>query len=342
MPRLPPTARGIRLRGQSQEIAMKRRELITAAFASTTAAPMFLTACAGMRPAAPDPAKARITVLFDAFGSDAAMQKDWGYSSLIEIGGRRVLFDTGNNGEVLVANAKARDVDLPALDFVIMSHRHGDHMGGLAKLLALNRKLKIYAPKEGFGVYGSDLKSSFYRKDPTLPSEQRYYGGTPPEIMVFGTAWPGADIQLIEKTTQIAPGMHLIALVSDKPGTLELRELSLALETPDGIVLVVGCSHTGIDNIVNAATAIDPRIHLVAGGMHLVVAKDAEIDSVVATLHDTYKVAYVAPGHCTGEPTFKALRQAYGEHYLYAGLGTVLTLGSVPRETHAFEQSDTK
>jgi 7,8-dihydropterin-6-yl-methyl-4-(beta-D-ribofuranosyl)aminobenzene 5'-phosphate synthase len=212
-----------------------------------------------------------------------------------------------------------------------MSHRHGDHMGGLAYLLSVNPKVKIYAPKEGFGVYGADLPSSFYRKDPTLPPEQRYYGGTPPETMRFGTAWPGANITLIDKTTEIAPGLHLIALVSDKPGTLELRELSLAIDTTEGIVIVVGCSHPGIDNIVKAAAAISPRIHMVAGGLHLVVAKDADIEAVIASLHDSYKVAYVAPGHCTGEPTFNALKKAYGERDLYAGLGTRIVFGATPR-----------
>jgi 7,8-dihydropterin-6-yl-methyl-4-(beta-D-ribofuranosyl)aminobenzene 5'-phosphate synthase len=59
----------------------------------------------------------------------------------------------------------------------------------------------------------------------------------------MGEAWPGANFQLIDRNTEIAPGMYLTALVSDRPGTLELHELSLAIRTPDGLVLVVGCSH---------------------------------------------------------------------------------------------------
>jgi 7,8-dihydropterin-6-yl-methyl-4-(beta-D-ribofuranosyl)aminobenzene 5'-phosphate synthase len=259
------------------------------------------------------------------------MQKDWGYAAFIEFGGKRILFDTGNNGDVLAQNAKAKGIDLSKLDFVVMSHRHGDHMGGLAYLLSVNPKVKIYAPKEGFGVYGSDLPSAFYRKDASLPPEQRYYDGAPPAVMRFGAAWPAANFQLVDKNVEIAPGIHLIALVSDKPGTLELRELSLALDTPDGMVIVVGCSHPGIDKIVDAAAKINPRIHLVAGGFHLVASKDEEIEKIVSGLLDTYKVAYVAPGHCTGEPTFAALRKAFGVRYLYAGLGTTLAVGAMPR-----------
>ena len=156
----------------------------------------------------------------------------------------------------------------------------------------------------------------------------RYYGGIPPQIMKFGAAWQRANFELIDKTTEIAPGITLIALVSDAPGTKELKELSLAVNTSEGIVLVVGCSHPGIERIVEAAAAINPKIHLIAGGFHLVVASDDVIAKAVAALKDTFKVESIAPGHCTGEPTFAALKNAFGDRYLYAGLGTTLPLGA--------------
>jgi len=272
------------------------------------------------------PGNAQMTVLYDAFGKTSTMQKDWGYAALVEYGGKRILFDTGNNPEILAQNAKAKGVDLTKLDFVVMSHRHGDHLGGLTYLLKVNPTVKIYAPKEGFGVYGADLPSSFYRKDASLSQEHRYYDGTPPEVMRFGSAWPGANFQLVDKNIEIAPDIHLIALVSDKPGTLELRELSLAINTPGGMVMVVGCSHPGIDKIVEGASTINPRIHLIAGGFHLVVASDSDIEKIVTALRDRFKVEYVALGHCTGEPAFTALKEAFGDQYLYAGLGTTLPL----------------
>lgn len=273
-----------------------------------------------------DPPTSQITVLYDAFGKTSAMQKDWGYSALVEYGGKRILFDTGNNPDILAQNAKAKGIDLSRLDFVVMSHRHGDHMGGMGYLLKVNPKVTIYAPKEGFGVYGADLPSTFYRKDPSLSSEQRYYNGAPPELMRFGSAWPSANFQLVDKNTDIATDIHLITLVSDKPGTLELRELSLAINTSDGLVMVVGCSHPGIDKIIESASAVNPRIHFIVGGFHLVAAPDPDIEKIVTALHDRLKVEYVAPGHCTGEPAFAALKRAFGDRYVYAGLGTTLTL----------------
>jgi len=293
--------------------------LIAAALAGTT--PLAVT---GKPALAAEP---RITILYDAFGNDTAMKKDWGFAALVEVAGKRILFDTGNDAEIFAANVKAKGVDLTNLDFVVLSHRHSDHMAGLNHVLSVNPKVKIYAPREGFGIYGSSLPSRFYRKDESLPPQMRYYDGKPPEVMKFGTAWQGANFETIEQTTEVAPGVTLIALVSDAPGTRELRELSLAMNTPEGLVLVVGCSHPGIEKIVEAAVAINPKIHLIAGGLHLVAAQDDAIAKTVAALKDVFKVENVAPGHCTGEPTFAALKQAFGDRYIYAGVGTSLLLG---------------
>jgi 7,8-dihydropterin-6-yl-methyl-4-(beta-D-ribofuranosyl)aminobenzene 5'-phosphate synthase len=269
----------------------------------------------------------QITIIYDAFGTDATMTKDWGFSALVEVSGKRILFDTGDNADIFAANVKAKGIDLTKLDFVVLSHRHSDHMAGLSYVLSVNPTVKIYAPKEGFGIYGSSLPSSFYRKDDSLPPDMRYYGGKPPEVMKFGAAWANAHFELIDQTTEISPGITLISLISDAPGTKELKELSLAINTADGLVLVVGCSHPGIERIVEAATAINPKVHLIAGGFHLVVAPDDVITKVVTALKDRFKVEKIAPGHCTGEPTFAALKSAFGDRYLYAGLGTSIPIG---------------
>jgi 7,8-dihydropterin-6-yl-methyl-4-(beta-D-ribofuranosyl)aminobenzene 5'-phosphate synthase len=142
----------------------------------------------------------------------------------------------------------------------------------------------------------------------------------------MGEAWPGANFQLIDRNTEIAPGMYLTALVSDRPGTLELHELSLAIRTPDGLVLVVGCSHPGVEHIVQEATAINPHINILFGGLYQIQAPDPEVERIATVLHNQYRLERVAPGHCTGEPEFAALKKTFGDHYVYAGVGSVVDL----------------
>jgi 7,8-dihydropterin-6-yl-methyl-4-(beta-D-ribofuranosyl)aminobenzene 5'-phosphate synthase len=273
----------------------------------------------------------RITILYDAFGRDPAMRKDWGFSALIEAGGKRILFDTGNDSEIFAHNVKARRVDLTRLDFVVVSHRHGDHIGGLNHLLSVNSDVTIYAPKENFGVFGASLPGTFYRRNEALSDDMRYFGGKPPGTLHFGTPWPKARFVWVSKTTEVAPGFHLIALKGSWGVDLDVIEISLAIDTPDGVVLVVGCSHPTIEKIVEAAkAAIGKPIHLVVGGLHLLPAKDEEARRIAMALHDTWNVDWIAPDHCTGEPAFQMLQKTFGDHYLYAGVGVTIALGPKP------------
>ena len=268
----------------------------------------------------------RITIIYDAFGKSSNLKKDWGFSAFVEYDGKRILFDTGNNADTFAQNVKVLGIDLKTLDFAVISHRHGDHTSGLNYLLSVNPSVRIYAPKEGFGVFGAALPGTFYRKDESLPGDMRYYDGHPPEKMIFGTPWPNANFVGVDNLTEVVPGIFLISTVSQTPGTLELRELSLAIKSPKCVVLGVGCSDPGIEKILEASMAVDKHVHLIFGGLHLVTTPDPEITRIAATLHDRWKIDGMAPGHCTGEPAFAAFRKAFGDQYLYAGLGSVTEL----------------
>jgi 7,8-dihydropterin-6-yl-methyl-4-(beta-D-ribofuranosyl)aminobenzene 5'-phosphate synthase len=268
----------------------------------------------------------RVTILYDAFGDAPGFERDWGYAALVEYAGKRILFDTGNDAQVFARNAEAAGVDLAKLDFAVISHRHLDHTAGLTHLLSVNPNLSIYVPKEAFGPFGSALPSQFYRKDEGLPDKMRYFDGHPPATLKFGSAWTGAHFMPLEDNTELAPGIHVVSMVSDRPGTRELRELSLALRTPRGLVVLVGCAHPGVEKVVEAARAIEPRVHLVIGGFHLPAAPDPEIERVASALHDVLDVERLAPGHCTGEPAFALLRKLWREGYVYAGVGSVIEL----------------
>ena len=274
----------------------------------------------------PDPPGNRVTILYDAFGKSPKMKKDWGYSALVEYGGKHILFDTGNNPDIFAQNVKAAGVDLTRLDFVVISHRHLDHTAGLTHLLRVNPNVKIYAPKEAFGVFGSSLASEFYRRQDSLPTEMRYFDGHPEDTLAFGTAWPGGKFVMVDAPLEVTPGVHLVALVSETAGTRELRELSMAIETPRGMVVVAGCSHPGIERIVAAAKRIDEDVHMVFGGFHLPAATDDDIARIAVALHDTHDVGAIAPGHCTGEPAFHLFEKTWQGRYTYAGVGSVIDL----------------
>jgi 7,8-dihydropterin-6-yl-methyl-4-(beta-D-ribofuranosyl)aminobenzene 5'-phosphate synthase len=107
-----------------------------------------------------------------------------------------------------------------------------------------------------------------------------------------------------------------------------VKEIALAIDTPDGIVLIVGCSHPTIEKIVEAAkTTTNRPIHLVLGGTHLLPANDDQIRTIAASLRDSFNVRFIAPAHCTGEPAFAILKESFGDRYIYAGLGTTVLLG---------------
>jgi 7,8-dihydropterin-6-yl-methyl-4-(beta-D-ribofuranosyl)aminobenzene 5'-phosphate synthase len=197
--------------------------------------------------------------------------------------------------------------------------------------LSVNPDVKIYAPEEGFGVFGFALPGTFYPQNESLPSEQRYFGGHPPETLHFGAAWPQGNFNLVGEATEVAPGFHLLALPGAWGADPPVVELSLAIDTPEGVVLVVGCSHPTIEKIVETAKAvIDKPIHMVVGGTHLLPANNKEIQRIATALHETWKVEWIAPAHCTGEPAFEVLNKTFGDRYIYAGLGTTVGLGANP------------
>jgi 7,8-dihydropterin-6-yl-methyl-4-(beta-D-ribofuranosyl)aminobenzene 5'-phosphate synthase len=276
--------------------------------------------------ASPVPRTKRVTILYDAFGSRRGLTRDWGFAALVEYGGKRILFDTGNNADIFARNVRALGVDLRRLDFVVVSHRHGDHVAGLNYLLRVNPRVKIYAPRENFGVFGSELPGTFYRRDSTLPDSMRYFDAASPAELRSGTPWPEANFSWVDSLTEVAPGVAIISTISKTPGTLELRELSLAIQTPEGVVLLVGCSHPGIETILQASRSLSDHVHLIFGGLHLVTSPDTAVTRIAAALHDDWRVDEIAPGHCTGEPAFAALKRIFGPRYVYAGLGTVTEL----------------
>ena len=193
-------------------------------------------------------------------------------------------------------------------------------------LLKENPKVKIYAPSENFGIYGFSLPSSFYKKDPNAPKHRQYYNGQPKKTMRFGKAWSEANIELITENTEIIPGFHLIFLVSNFKGTLELSEISLAIDSPAGQNIVIGCGHTGLENIIQESQKINTKTNLITGGFHLLQKEDDELNLLIDKLKNEYKVKYAAPSHCSGERAMTIFEKTFDQEFIYAGLGEVINL----------------
>jgi len=274
---------------------------------------------------------ARVTILYDAFGKASPLKQGWGYSALVEYAGKRVLFDTGGDNDIFAHNVKTLGVDLTRLDLVILSHRHGDHTSGLNYVLSLNPGVKIYTPSEG-GAFGTPVSPALLKliqvRVETVPAELRYFNGNPPSTMTVGTPWPGAKFIQIREQTEILPGFFLFSTTSEVTGTREMNEISIAVKTQKGIVLITGCSHPGIQKILETASKIDSRIYSVIGGFHLVDLSDAGVEGLVGSFRDKWKIERVAAGHCTGQLAFSKFIEVYGSKFDHAGLGSVISLPS--------------
>lgn len=271
----------------------------------------------------------RITILNDAISDKPGLAPDWGYSAFVEFEGKRILFDTGNNEAIFKANIGKLKVDLTRLDYVVISHRHGDHTTGLRYVLSVNPNVPVYTPQDE--PFLALTPPAFLTKsaDSALPAKMRYFDGkTLPSPLSHGNAWPDTKLNNVAAPVDLAPAIHLVPTMSETPGFRDMPELSLVLDTPKGPIVIVGCSHPGIENILANITAYrkTASIFEVFGGIHLVTATDAQIERTLTELFDRYHLQRMAPGHCTGEKTLGLIQKRLGTEYVYAGLGETIPL----------------
>jgi 7,8-dihydropterin-6-yl-methyl-4-(beta-D-ribofuranosyl)aminobenzene 5'-phosphate synthase len=290
----------------------------------------------------------RILNLYDAFGKEnKQVIFDFGFSALIEYNGKTILFDSGTDAEIFRQNVEAFGVDLRKVDFAVGSHSHADHISGFDYLLEVNPEVKIYLPKDFFGL-GAPISFRIAGTEPektlTLPEESRYFNGEKEtvEIKPSGRFWQG-NVEYVTENVAIADGIKLIATTSpflgyfskypnlDAQGNptdseanfIGLPELSLVLDNAEGQVLIVGCSHSTVEVIVREAIEYSgKKIELVMGGYHLIPYKSEELLGIAQRLKEDLAVGRVAPAHCTGHLAFKILSETYGSDFVSAGLGS--------------------
>ena len=294
------------------------------------------------------PAANHALILFDAFSKDTSLAKGWGFSSLIQYNGKRILFDAGSNADVFKANVLRLGVDLKTIDFVVVSHAQYDHLNGIDYLLSINPSVKIYFPYDTFwgapSLFNATGLDSLVKD--SLPPELRYFDGASTLITIkqAGGRFLHANIEFVKEYKEILPGIVLVPTQAKYMGYFSkypkspatgkgtdsneevkltnLPELSLSLATDKGEVLFVGCSHTGVENIIRESMLKTQRkVDLLVGGFHLLPFDRQQTIRICDLIQNDLQVTRVAPGHCTGHLGFKLLRNRYNEHFLYAGLG---------------------
>lgn len=281
-----------------------------------------------------------MTNTYDAFGVERkGLTYDFGFSTVVRYRGKTVLFDAGTRADIFAENLATLGIDPRAIDIAILSHGHHDHIGGFDYLLSVNPNVKIYLPNDFFSL-GAPIPFPFKGPEPgiveELPREQRYYGGAREigTVTSTGRFWK-ANVEYVTTMKEIMPGVTIIPTnaelmgifikypPNDKaPAFVGMPELSASFTTSKGEALISGCSHSSIESIIlETRRVLDRKIHLVAGGFHLIPYDRAHLDGLAKRLRDQYGIEEVAPAHCTGHLAFAILRSAFGDRYRFFGLG---------------------
>jgi len=273
----------------------------------------------------------QITVLSDNTVTGRTVRGEHGLCFHIEMGDRRLLFDTGQ-GLVLAENAQALSIDLGAVDTVVLSHGHYDHTGGLSTLMKAARDpVAIHAHPDA-------LQAKYH----CTASGARSIGISPASREALEN--PLAHLTLSREPEELAPGLWRTGEIPrhhaeetqtetfhlDPEGqTVDplLDDQSLFIETPQGTVVLLGCAHAGVIHILEHIQRLtDNRpIHTVMGGMHLGSATPERLDWVLARLH---RIAprRLMPMHCTGIKAIAALWHEFPQACRPAGVGSTFTV----------------
>lgn len=234
---------------------------------------------------------ATITVLFNNVPHDPGLETGWGMACLVEHAQGTVLFDTGGDGRVLLANMRALGKDPGRVDHVVLSHEHGDHTGGVWRFLEAHGRVEVHAPEAFSRAFRARVERA------------------------------GARFVPVDGPVEIVPGVWTTGEMGR-----DIREQALVLRTRHGLVVVTGCAHPGVVEIARQAMDVcEDGISLLAGGFHLAGQSRAHVRGIVEALR-AMGVQRVGPSHCTGDEAMRLFRQAWGEDFLDLGCGAVLVV----------------
>jgi 7,8-dihydropterin-6-yl-methyl-4-(beta-D-ribofuranosyl)aminobenzene 5'-phosphate synthase len=232
----------------------------------------------------------------------------WGFSCLIEYRGQVILFDTGGDSPTLLANMAKLGIDPSEIETVVLSHIHGDHTSGLSGLLPM-----FAVAGDGLTVFVPQSFPARF-KDAVRTSAQPF--DNPSTLL---RARLRTSLVEVREPREIGDGVY----TTGELGT-GIIEQSLMVRTDEGLVVVTGCAHPGIVEIIRKAKTLSgDGVYLVLGGFHLGGKSQREIEGILSEFR-RLGVRKVAPCHCTGEQAIRMFRQEYGEDFIQAGVGKVV------------------
>ncbi len=273
----------------------------------------------------------KVTVLVEnTVGISVGLLSEWGLSMLLDFGDERILFDTGEQGSLL-ANAQAMGIDLKQINRVVLSHGHYDHTGGLLKFLQLHGSVPIYAHAElfvdhyGCGVHGQGNK----------------YLGVPFRQELLESV--GAEFHWCRQPLELRPGLWLSGEVPRRTAfervderLIQIRQghtvqdsvpddFSLFFVSQQGLIILLGCAHAGLVNIVEYAKQVtgEQRVRALIGGTHLGPASKEQQEKTVEYLK-SLNLSCLAPNHCTGPAMSSRLASEFPHQFAWANAGHTL------------------
>lgn len=271
--------------------------------------------------------KATVLVENCVFFNEGAIAEH-GWSVYIETEHGDFLFDTGQ-GKAIINNADLFRKDLSILEGIIISHHHLDHTGGLLQVLEYSGKVNVYAHQELFK--NSYSVRNGIEKNIGIPFRR--------EILES----KGAQFKFNTGFTEIVSGLMLSGEIPRKTpfetGDTHLKlkkksgyvqdilpdDQTLIVKTSKGLVIILGCSHSGIINIINYAIEKtgEEHIHTVFGGTHLDRASEETKSKTIEALKK-FEIENIGTSHCTGLETAARFSQEFGERFFFCNVGTVV------------------
>jgi 7,8-dihydropterin-6-yl-methyl-4-(beta-D-ribofuranosyl)aminobenzene 5'-phosphate synthase len=273
----------------------------------------------------------KVTLLSTMLVGDPTGVGEWGFSALVEADGHRLLLDTGGHPDTVLENAHDLNIDLSDVQDVILTHNHWDHVSGL---LTLRKEMMKRNPAALSRTYVA--RGIFYsRPSPqgeqnrmiALKKEYEATGGKFIELDGASEIFPGAWLTGPVPRTYPEHNWSSTGKVQTPAGLVEdtiPEDQSLVLNTPQGLVVITGCGHAGIINILTFAREQFPNepVDAVIGGLHLFAATDQQLDWTADKLKQ-FQVENVMGAHCTGIEAVYRIRERVGLPRSSAVVGTV-------------------